>query len=209
MLTAALMITGCGAAQSPAPQSPAAPTPAAPTPAAQPPDDPPTTDQLKRMLLTPADLEALTHTTWSTQPVIGGGLAGPSGCPELDNVVLADNTGLTTSGLQDYVSAEGHLIEENVVHDPNAIADIKALATAIAHCPALSFEGIYAPIEALDLGSNVAAFRVFINGVSRSVVLNGSHGDYVVELIAGDHNNSDSFWRSLLDAAYHRIDHPS
>lgn len=179
--------------------------PAAPDKAVQ--DAAPTREDLRAMLLHPDELAAHTKTTWVAKPApAGDSPASTTGCAGLDNAVLASNTGLVDSGPVDYLGANGDLIEQNIAHDPQSAQHVRELATGIADCPAMTFDGMSVPIKPMDLGSDVAAFRVFIGGQSRSAVLTASHGDYVVELITSDHGFGDGYFQSLLDLAYNRLD---
>lgn len=175
-------------------------------------EDAPTRDELRRMLLTPEELAPLTQTTWTMQPALAGDSpASTTGCTGLDTAVLASNTGLVDTGPMDFMGANGDLIEENVAYDRDATAHVQELAAAITDCPAMTFDGLSVPIKTFELNGvagEVAAFRVYINGVSRSVVLTASHGDYVVELIASDHNFGADYYRALLTAAFDKVDHP-
>ncbi|MBB5867869.1 hypothetical protein F4553_001248 [Allocatelliglobosispora scoriae] len=170
----------------------------------------PTREQLKRMLLTPGELAPLTKTTWTVQPALAGDSpASTTGCTGLDTAVLASNTGLVDSGPFDFLAANGDLIEQNIAYDPDSAAHVKQLAAAITDCPAMTFDGMSVPIKTMPIGTNpdrIAAFRVYIDGVSRSVVLTASHGDYVVELIASDHNFDEAYYQGLLSAAFAKVD---
>ncbi len=168
---------------------------------------------LQRKLLTTSDLATLTKTQWQPLPIRAensgpAGQADQTGCPELDNAVLAHNTGLVDSGAQDFVATSGDFIEETLAYDKSAAAHVNALGTAIAHCPKLTFtDGPSVGVQPMHLGDQTAGFRGIIGGVSRSVVLTGAHGDYVVELIASDHGYPDSYYQALLEQAFFRVDH--
>jgi len=172
----------------------------------------PSKADLQRMLLTPQDLAALTKAEWQVLPIRAenagpAGQADNTGCPELDNAVLAHNTGLLDSGAQDFVGVKGDFIEETIAFDKAAVGHVTQLATAIAHCPMLTFtDGPKVGVQPMSLGAGTAGFRGIIGGVSRSVVLTGAHKDYVVELIASDHGQSDAYYQALLERAFFRID---
>lgn len=173
----------------------------------------PSKADLQRMLLTAQDLAALTNTQWQALPIRvedsgPAGEADDTGCPELDNAVLAHNTGLVDSGALDYVNANGDFIEETIVFDRQAAEHVRQLATAIEHCPVLTFtDGPKVGVQPMRLGERTAGFRGIIGGVSRSVVLTGAYKEYVVELIASDHGQPDAYYQALLERAFFRIDH--
>jgi hypothetical protein len=173
----------------------------------------PTQPDLQRMLLTTDDLSALTKAGWAAMPirVENAGPAGEAvdtGCNELDTAVLAHNTGLTDSGAAEFVTTAGDYLEETIAFDPKAAADVAQLATAIDHCPVLTFtDGPKVGVAPMKLGEGTAGFRGVIGGVSRSVVLTGAHDNYVVELIASDRNQPDAYYQALLEKAFFKIDH--
>jgi hypothetical protein len=183
------------------------------TPAARASENP-SRDDLQRMLLTPQDLAPLTQAQWKTLPIrvdnVGpAGQSDGTGCAELDKAVLARNTGLVDSGAQVFVSGGGDFIEQTIAFDRSAAAHVGELAMAVSHCPEMTFaDGPKVTVRPMSLGDGTAGFRGIIGGVSRSVVLTGAHGNYVVELIASDHGQSDAYYQALLDRAFYRIDHP-
>jgi hypothetical protein len=171
----------------------------------------PTQQDLQAKLLTAQDLTAVTNAQWEALPVRAentgpAGQADGTGCAELDSAVLSHNGGLVNSGAQDFVAPSGDFIEQTIAFDRSAADHVRELATAIGHCPQLSFsDGPKVTVQPTALGEGTAGFRGLIDGVSRSVVLTGVHGDYVVELVASDHGQSDAHYRALLERAFSRL----
>jgi hypothetical protein len=174
----------------------------------------PSRSELQRMLLNSQDLAEVTKARWldgEIQVREAAGAAGEadsSGCPEMDTAVLAHNTGLTSSGAIQYATPAGDYLEQMVAFDRRAATDVAQLATAITHCPVMTFaDGPKVGVQPMRLGEGTAGFRGMIGGVSRSVVLTAAHKDYVVELVASDRGQPDAYYKALLDRAFFRIDH--
>lgn len=176
----------------------------------------PSREQLQHMLMTPKDLEGATQVPWYAKAIVVREASGPagtadsSGCPDLDNAVLATNYGLTDSGAQPFVTNMGDQIEETVVYDQQANAHVQQLDKAIESCPVMTFsDGPQITVKPIELGGTVAGFRAFIGGYSRSAVLTASEGDYVVELIVSDRGYPDEYFQSLVKAATFRVANPN
>lgn len=176
----------------------------------------PSREQLQHLLITSQDLEAVTKMSWVALPLEVRYPAGPagtaasSGCPGMDNAVLANNTGLLDSGVQPFHTKAGDFLEETIAYDKSAKEHVQQLGLAIQACPVMIFtDGPPIEVKPIDLGETVAGFRAYIGGISRSVVLAAAYGDYVIELIFSDRDYPDSFYKALLRAAYYRVDNPS
>lgn len=174
----------------------------------------PSRSDLQRMLLSSLDLAEVSKTQWSAGEIQEREVSGPAGqadstgCPELDTAVLAHNTGLTDSGAMQFATPAGDYLEQTIAYDRRATEDVAQLATAIAHCPVMTFaDGPKVSVQPMRLGDGTAGFRGMIGGVSRSVVLTAAHKDFVVEIIASDHGQSDAYYKALLERAFSRIDH--
>lgn len=176
----------------------------------------PSREELQRELLTAQDLQRVTKIPWMAEAVVVNGPTGPagtsqsSGCAGMDRAVLAQNTGLTDSGVQPFHSAAGDVLEQTVVFDTLAQEHVRELSAAVDDCPQMRFpDGPPVIIAPVEFGDDVAGFRAYIDGQSRSAVLVAAHGDYVVELVASDSGHPDSYFLALLEAARQRVDAPN
>jgi hypothetical protein len=174
----------------------------------------PSQSDLQRKLLTSQDLSEMTHARWSSGEIQVRQASGPAGeadstgCAELDGAVLSHNNGLVDSGAIQFETAAGDYLEQTIAFDRRATADVTQLATAIAHCPVMTFaDGPKVGVQPMRLGDGTAGLRAMMGGASRSVVLAAAHKDYVVELIASDRGQTDAYYKALLERAYLRIDH--
>lgn len=175
----------------------------------------PSREDLQEMLLTAQDLPQATGKAWmagalvTTGPTGPAGTTEPSGCPAMDNAVLAQNTGLTDSGVQAFYTSTGEFLEQTVVYDPAANQHVTELSGAIKECPTMKFsDGPAVTLDPVDFGPAVAGFHAVVGGESQSAVLVASHRDYVVELVVGDPSLTDEQLNSLLQAAFQEIDNP-
>jgi hypothetical protein len=176
----------------------------------------PSREDLQRHLLTTQDLQRVTRIPWMADVVVVNGPTGPagtsesSGCPGMDEAILAQNTGLTDSGVQPFHSASGDVLEQTVVYDELAQEHVRELSDAVDNCPVMRFpDGPPVTIRPVEFGDSVAGFRACIDGQSRSAVLVAAHGEYVVELVASDSGHPDDYYLALLQAAFARVDAPS
>jgi hypothetical protein len=175
----------------------------------------PSREDLQEFLLTAEDLPGATGKAWmagalvTTGPTGPAGTSEPSGCPAMDNAVLAQNTGLTDSGVQAFYTPSGDYLEHTVVYDPAAAQHVQELSGAITGCPTMKFsDGPAVTLKPVDLGPAAAGFRSFVGDQSQSAVLVAEHGDYVVELVVGDTSLTDTHLKNLLQTAFDQIDNP-
>lgn len=173
----------------------------------------PNREDLQEFLLDAQDLPAAQGKTWmagklvTTGPTGPAGTTEPSGCPGMDGAVLAQNTGLTDSGVQAFYTADGDYLEHTVVYDRAAKQHVQELSGAIAQCPTMKFsDGPAVTLKPVELGASVAAFRSYVGDEAQSAVVVAERGDYVVELVVGDTSFTDDHLRDLLHAAYEQID---
>ncbi|GIH09157.1 hypothetical protein Rhe02_72240 [Rhizocola hellebori] len=176
----------------------------------------PSREDLQQLLLDTQDLPEATGKTWRAGALVTTGPTGPagttesSGCAALDNAVLAQNTGLTDSGVQAFYAESGDFLEQTVVYDPAASEHLRELSGAIMQCPAMKFsDGPAVTLKPFDLGPAVAGFRSFVGDQSQSAVLLAQHGDHIVEFVMSDGGYTDAQLQSLLRAAFAQIDHPN
>ncbi len=176
----------------------------------------PSREDLQNLLLSNQELAEPTGKTWRAGTLVTTGPTGPagttesSGCTALDSAVLAQNTGLTDSGVQAFYAQSGDYLEQTVVYDRTANEHVQELSRAIEPCPAMKFsDGPAVTLKAIDLGPNVAGFRSYIGDQSQSAVLVASHGDHVVELVLSDDGYTDAIFQKLLAAAFAQIDNPN
>ncbi len=176
----------------------------------------PTREELQLLLLTEEDLLEATGKPWIADRLVTTGVTGPagttepSGCTALDTAVLAQNTGLTDSGVQPFYTAAGDILEQTVVYDPAGSEHIRQLDVAIEQCPQMRFsDGPAVSLKPVEFGDSVTGFRALIQGESRSAVLVAAYKQYVVELVLSDDAYSDAFFQNLLAEAFEQIDHPN
>jgi len=176
----------------------------------------PSREDLQHLLLNTQDLPEATGKTWRAGALVTTGPTGPagttesSGCTALDNAVLAQNTGLTDSGVQAFYAESGGFLEQTVVYDPAAAQQIQELSGAIDQCPAMKFsDGPAVTLKPINLGQSAAGFRSFAGSQSQSAVVIAAHGEHVVEFVMSDNGYTDAQFQNLLQAAFAQIDNPN
>jgi hypothetical protein len=176
----------------------------------------PSREDLQQLLLDTQDLPEATGKTWMAGALVTTGPTGPagttesSGCTALDNAVLAQNTGLTDSGVQAFYAESGDFLEQTVVYDRAASEHITELSRAIEQCPAMKFsDGPAVTLKPINLGQSVAGFRSYVGDQSQSAVVIAQHGEHVVELVMSDPGYTDAQLQNLLRAAFAQIDNPN
>jgi hypothetical protein len=176
----------------------------------------PSREDLQQLLLDSEDLPDSTGKTWVAGALVTTGPTGPagttedSGCAAMDNAVLAQNTGLTDSGVQAFYTDSGDFLEQTVVYDPAAKEHVRELAAAIEQCPGMKFsDGPAVTLKAFNLGESVAGFRSFVGDQSQSAVIVAAYGDHVVEMVMSDDGYTEAALQDLLRAAFTQIDNPN